>query len=588
MMLAKQNAIAIALAATPCLADAVYTGSGMAADPFGNQVPYSIVVTLPTPAPTYYFDSEAGVDTNDCRSVAKSCKTIAKANSLPYGAGFQALFKGSFVGNIAITPTQVPTLGDPAHPVIIGSIDPSNRATITSAAGGETGVVSIDGVSGVTIDGLILRAPQPANVATMPRGGVFIRNSSAAAMSTITVRNSDIGGIAYFAVHNDWGAEIMLEGWPSSGGSISGLLFENNDLHGLAGVNSVDDSGIAGFGGQSISNVTVRGNRINNIGGGPVGLAYNTAFPPMGDGIQANAWTNVLIEQNIVTDMGANFSGCGGPAGILTANVDTAIIQFNEVARVQPVPWNGSCDFIAFDADIHSTNTIWQYNYSHDNFNSGFYLFDPSGGWDNNTVRFNVSQNDSWGGYLGFGAITISTGGSPKVYVYNNVTFNNQVYTGQQYQNPGQGGVSLSIPNNGNVGGVIANNLFITSVDIGGGCPSVFARQYTAGWAPTVVITNNEFKCLSGTRYNNIWAQVQYSDMPSMAAASGKFQNSLTVDPKIGLGNIGPNGYKLTTGSPMLNAGIDLTAAPYSLNVGTQDYFGNAPSRNIGADSGAH
>jgi hypothetical protein len=36
---------------------------------------------------------------------------------------------------------------------------------------------------------------------------------------------------------------------------------------------------------------------------------------------------------------------CGGPAGILTINVDGALIQFNEVYNVQPAPrYDNGCD----------------------------------------------------------------------------------------------------------------------------------------------------------------------------------------------------------------------------------------------------
>src|SRR6516225_11114657 len=142
-------------------------------------------VSLPTdtftPPPTstsYYFNSTIGNDANDCKSAANACKTIAKAMSLKYGAGDKLLFAGSFSGNVTITPRTVPSLGDSRFPIIVGSLDPNNRATITARTGGETGIVQISGVSGVTVTDLILRGPATATAETMPRGGVMVQNPS--------------------------------------------------------------------------------------------------------------------------------------------------------------------------------------------------------------------------------------------------------------------------------------------------------------------------------------------------------------------------------------------------------------------------
>jgi hypothetical protein len=45
-----------------------------------------------------------------------------------------------------------------------------------------------------------------------------------------------------------------------------------------------------------------------------------------------------------------------------------------------------------------------------------------------------------------------------------------------------------------------------------------------------------------------------------------------------------PTAYQLTPGSPTIGAGVDLTKAPYSIDVGTRDYYGNPlPSTTSGS-----
>src|SRR5437016_950055 len=91
-----------------------------------------------------------------------------------------------------------------------------------------------------------------------------------------------------------------------------------------------------------------------------------------------------------------------------------------------PPRLDNGCDWIGIDLDNNTTNSVVQYNYTHDNFNSGLYIFFDAPGTSNNlTLRYNISENDSWGGFMGFGAIVISVSGAPNVYIYGNTTFNN-------------------------------------------------------------------------------------------------------------------------------------------------------------------
>src|SRR5262249_21180991 len=49
------------------------------------------------------------------------------------------------------------------------------------------------------------------------------------------------------------------------------------------------------------------------------------------------------------------------------------------------------CDWAAYDFDEGVTNSIYEYNYSHDNGGAAILVYNPGGG---NVFRYNVSEND--------------------------------------------------------------------------------------------------------------------------------------------------------------------------------------------------
>ncbi len=81
-------------------------------------------------------------------------------------------------------------------------------------------------------------------------------------------------------------------------------------------------------------------------------------------------------------------------AGIWPWSCDNTVIQFNEVSGMK-----GTKDGQAFDSDYNCRNTLFQYNYSHDN-DGGFMLVcsprvRPGNiGCVDTVIRYNISQND--------------------------------------------------------------------------------------------------------------------------------------------------------------------------------------------------
>src|SRR5206468_751201 len=109
----------------------------------------------------------------------------------------------------------------------------------------------------------------------------------------------------------------------------------------------------------------------------------------------------------------------GGPMGIWTWDSNNITIQYNESYANRC--GTGSRDGGGFDLDGGVTNSVMQYNYSHDNYGAGFLLFQFASArpYGNNIVRYNITANDArnfhYGGiYMGGGSAVINN------QIYNN------------------------------------------------------------------------------------------------------------------------------------------------------------------------
>ena len=175
--------------------------------------------------------------------------------------------------------------------------------------------MTLDGVSGVKVDSLILRG---SGFTTPTQYGVLIENGASGSNNgvadNITVSNSDISGFGVTtAATTDYGAEIFVLGYSFTGGcgSLADVSILNNKLHG-ASVTSQDDAGRAGYGcGQNIYNEIEQGNEVYYMGGRSAAQSGTS-----GNGIVPNGVNGFLAQYNVVHDNGANTTNCGGPGGL--------------------------------------------------------------------------------------------------------------------------------------------------------------------------------------------------------------------------------------------------------------------------------
>jgi hypothetical protein len=292
-----------------------------------------------------------------------------------------------------------------------------------------------------------------------------------------------------------------------------------------------------------------------------------------------------LIENTVAHHTGSANIHCGGPGGIWTWDSNNITIQFCESYSNSS---GTGCDGLGFDLDGGVTNSLMQYNYSHDNDGAGYLLgqYDNARPWSNNVVRYNISEND---GKTNAGGITLFKGAGTTM---NGVKiYNNTVYTSPSAANPAMAAFRILQWNTGITGAEVYNNIFQTTggaslVDIPSGYSAYFAGNLY--WS-----SGGAFKIkYQGTTYSNLttWRTATGNEK------SGSLTTGIVADPMLmGAGSgitVYPNAtsqlasYKFAGASPAIDAGLNL-ATLFSINVGTRDYFGNAAPFGAASDIGA-
>jgi hypothetical protein len=221
--------------------------------------------------------------------------------------------------------------------------------------------------------------------------------------SGITFRNLDVSGFNEGAV---------VWSWEDDGDGFDDVLWEQLYLHeNLQGGGSFYGAGIA-----SHQDVVVRCSEFADNPGDPV------VARPSGDGLVLGSVTNGLVDGCIAHHNGGDGTNNAGPVGLWAYNSSNVTIQFSESYANLAMYQDGD----GFDLDVGTTNSVIQYCYSHDNFGAG-YLLSQQGAepWSNNVLRYNISENDAWGGRLG--AITYyseeSDLGLEDSWVYGNTVY---------------------------------------------------------------------------------------------------------------------------------------------------------------------
>lgn len=522
---------------------------------------------------TTYYVSPSGSDSHDGLSPATAWQTVDKVNASTFQAGDTVRFEGgqSFSGCLQFSSTNVQNASASA-PFTVDAYGSGSFTLSASCSGAQAAAVDVGGVSGFTLRHATLVGNSGGAVY-----GVWIHSPGGGLASGITVEDCDIGGF-YVPGGQAFGGEIFITGIP---GPLDQVTLRNDTLHGLSGPGSLDDNGVAGFGnGKNITHVLYEGNVVYDIGGKP-----NGANGCEGNGIIANGVDGAVMQDNVAHDLGGNVTTCGGAAAFWAANANDVTIQHNEAYRVGPISYTAGCDWDGFDLDLLVTNSVIQYNYSHDNYGVGFLLY-GSGTWGPNTIRYNISQNDGAGLALG--------GDSNTTMPF--AIYNNTIYDDPQGTNPQNQLINL-------VGGIapqgyVANNILFQTARFYGQSRMVNSNGLNLPdinylnnlyYSPPPATSDSMMFNTGGQWYQGLGAWQAAGNDPMARSSDPLWVSGGSAGTCGGYSPSCLAGYQLQSGSPALGSGLDLTQAPYSLDVGTSDFFGNplqAGRYNLGAYGG--
>lgn len=514
-------------------------------------------------APTFFFAS-AGSDSNLCTQ-ASPCQTVTKANTM--AAGSTVKFNGgdSFSTTTGITAdVSVASYGTGQGTISSGNSAPCVK--ITNPAASRT-------VTGITCTG--------GGVASNNTAGISFINSQAGNTKLVgpTISNVTVSGYG--------GNGIEIKGTNGSSG-FTNFSITNNTVSNSTGNGGNSSSCINVFGASygsgtttpAHTNVTISGNTVSNC----TGQASQTGWT--GSGIVVAETQFATVQNNVAHDFGVNSGTCGGPVGIWTYDSDSITIQFNEAYNGETNSGAGGCDGGGFDIDGGVTNSVLQFNYAHNNASNCILFTSYNDGqvttWANNTARYNICQNNL-SEEISLAALTGSTMTNPMVY-------NNSL---------GCGITGICFDTSG-VGAIVGPKAFLANNILYGKNADNIISVPNVG---TLVLTGNDYYCslLQGCSINYSWNGTTYTSFASWQTATGQEKISgsnvgLTSNPQQYCPNCGlTNGgyvpaalmaYNLQSGSPMIAGGIDV-AATYTVNIGTQDYYGaSIAAKGVGAAAG--
>ncbi len=543
-----------------------------------------LVFAIAFNAKNYYISSSTGNDVTGDGSKSKPYKSFTKfdtSNTIGLVGGDSVLLKGgdTFTSTLMIYNAS----GNANADIVVSSYD--------NVVGAETNnaVIKITSLSGygiatyssfLTIRDLIISGPWDQYNTSGSSGAGIVLGPISKNLGSVAVIGCDISGfkIGIYAYYNNVFTKNVF--------TTVNLMYNYVHECGKAGI---DISAVVP---NSDNHIYAYGNLIcykNYIYNNLAGECSNASTcGHNGDGAVFGSFAKGCMSHNVVFHNGwLNKSLPAGPAGLWVWDSDSIMIEYNEAYDCGTMPGAGDGD--GFDLDGGVSNSTMQYNYSHDNWAAGYLLWNLGGmrtNTRNNTIRYNISENDNIGYPLKqwnkdhFGGITIASGCTDSK-IYNNTIsskFGPCIKTEVGGSSPG-----FEIYNNILYSQAPANQLLIDVQSTG--CLFLNNCYYSV---------NGFLAKIGSTTYSTFGDGTANDFKNSGNETSG---NGMLADPKLKMPlsevNVGDfsltnfTNYQLQAGSPAKDKGLDLTASPYKWNIGKNDYNGLSIPAGSGHDIGA-
>lgn len=509
-----------------------------------------------------HYVSSAGDDAKDGTTVERAWRSVHRVNRGRFGPGDSILFRGgdTFAGNLVLDPSNAETGRDGLTIASYGT----GPATIRAGAG--TGLL-VRNLGNVTVSDLVVLG---SGRTTNTGSGVEFLNDLDGNRKIERVRIHNVHALG-FGLHG-----IVVHGAPADRSQsgfrdvrITNCIGSDNVHTGIL-VSGVFDPAAKGYANENV----YIGHCKAFDNSGTQGYHNHS-----GNGIFLEDVDGGMIERCVAYNNGflCDFPG-GGPIGIWTAVANKVIIQFCESHHNRTM--DVSADGGGFDFDGGVTNSVMQYNYSHDNDGSGYLVWMYEGSphvFRGNVVRYNISEND--GRKHGYGAIHCG-GDISHCDIYNNTI----------YIAPAPSGTPKGIVAAG-ANMRFCNNLVVAT----GGLPLIAGED-----SPGLIVAGNSYWSGDGP-FRIEWGGKSYHSLDAWRAATGQERaggedTGVTADPKLtDAGNGGTlddadrleavTAYRLRPGSPLIDAGLDLRAL-FGIDVGERDYYGSKLRLRGGYDIG--
>jgi len=396
---------------------------------------------------TYYI-SPSGNDSHSGTSAQSPWRTIDRVNAVDLNPGDKVLFQAGrdYHGNLLLTAEDT---GTPKQPVVISSYG-SGRARIKA---GDGSGVTVRNAGGVVVENLIVMGE---DYRTNVGSGIKIVNE---------LPNNQ--KLEYIRIHNveaaGFGRRKPSEGFQRPNGC--GIFMGGN----------ASDKSKSGYRDVRITHCVTYQNEYFGIlttgywhndpdtyANNNVYVGYCKMYDNPGDPeyLRSHSGNGILMEDvdgGVIEYCEAYNNGYKGegPVGIWAAVANDVIIQYCESHHNRT---GGRWDGGGFDFDGGTTNSIMQYNYSHDNDGAGYMMFSYKNAPHTDrdcTIRYNISVND--GQKNNFRGIILDTDPKDAAQIHNAQIYGNIIYSSIS--------PAISVSRGGIYNTKVCNNLFITAND---------------------------------------------------------------------------------------------------------------------------